>query len=234
MATAPAPDVDALWGKYLNRADVQAAIHAKAPRAPWSDCSDIGFDVTWPSSIPDYTAAFEAGLKVLVFSGDLDVTTCPFLSTQVAVEALSKLPGGEVTRNWTAWDVKGVAGAQTGGYIEYHQKFTFATIKVRRLRGGIPVPPPPSCPLPSPPLTPQAHARCPFPPTPHQAGGHEAPGYQPLASWQLINAFTSGKLSELAAPAPREVQPAGEKPAKKTQASVLREVLGRKKSGARA
>ena len=145
MATAPAPDVDALWGKYLNRADVQAAIHAKAPRAPWSDCSDIGFDVTWPSSIPDYTAAFEAGLKVLVFSGDLDVTTCPFLSTQVAVEALSKLPGGEVTRNWTAWDVKGVAGAQTGGYIEYHKKFTFATIKVRRLGGGVSAAPPAPC-----------------------------------------------------------------------------------------
>jgi hypothetical protein len=176
--------VDALWGKYLNRADVQAAIHAKTPRAPWADCSDIGYDVTWPSSIPDYNLAFEAGLKVLVFSGDLDVTTCPFLSTQVAVEALSKLPGGELTRNWTAWDVKGVAFAQTGGYIEEHKAFAFATIK---------------------------------------AGGHEAPGYQPLASWQLINAFTSGKLGELAT-APREEQtPAA--PAKKTQASVLREVL---------
>jgi hypothetical protein len=186
VATRPAPDVDALWGAYLNRADVQAAIHAKAPRAPWADCSDIGYDVTWPSSIPDYAAAFAAGLKVLIFSGDLDVTTCPFLSTQVAVEALAKLPGGEVTRNWTAWDVKGVAGAQTGGYIEEHKAFTFATVK---------------------------------------AGGHEAPGYQPLASWQLISAFTSGKLSELAAP--REPAPAAP-PAKKSQASVLREVLRRK------
>lgn len=75
LAVVPSQDVDANWEAWLNRADVQTAIHAKTPRAPWSSCSDIGYDVTWPSSIPDYSAAFEAGLKVLVFSGDVDVTT---------------------------------------------------------------------------------------------------------------------------------------------------------------
>ena len=99
LAVMPSQDVDADWEAWLNREDVQTAIHAKKPRAPWSSCSDIGYDVTWPSSLPDYAAAFDAGLKVLVFSGDVDVTTCPFASTQVAVEALSRLPGGEVTRS---------------------------------------------------------------------------------------------------------------------------------------
>jgi hypothetical protein len=129
IATAPSADVDALWTRYLNRKDVQAAIHAAPPRAPWSDCSNIGYDVTWPSSMPDYAAAFAAGLKVLVFSGDVDVTTCPFASTQVAVRALEATAGGAVTQPWTAWHVPGSFGNATAGYLEEHEKFFFATIK---------------------------------------------------------------------------------------------------------
>ena len=52
--TVTTPDVDALWTTYLNRADVQAAIHAQKPAAPWSDCANIGYTITWPSNIPDY------------------------------------------------------------------------------------------------------------------------------------------------------------------------------------
>lgn len=187
VAVAPLPDTDRLWGEWLNRADVQAAIHAKAPREPWGDCSNIGYDVTWPSSLPDYSAAFAAGLKVLIFSGDVDVTTCPFASTQVAVDSLSRLPGGHITRNWTSWAVAGVAGNQTGGYLEEHGAFAFASIK---------------------------------------GGGHEAPGFQPLASFELINAFTRGLLGGLTGPA-RGAQPlrAAAAPAKRSQGSILREAV---------
>ena len=132
VGTVPTNDVSAAWTKYLNRADVQAAIHAKTPRAPWDDCSNIGYDVTWPSSLPDYIAAFRSNLKVLVFSGDVDVSTCPFSSTQVAVNALSDLAGGELVSNWTSWAVAGLGGiaaGQTGGYIEKHKAFSFASIK---------------------------------------------------------------------------------------------------------
>ena len=124
-ATVTVPDVDALWSAYLNRADVQAAIHAQKPASPWADCANIGYDVTWPSNIPDYTAAFDAGLRVLILSGDIDILTCPFESTQFAVDQLSRLPGGAVTRNWTAWTSLG----QPAGYIQVHGKFTFATVK---------------------------------------------------------------------------------------------------------
>ena len=84
-ATIPFANTDDLWNEWLNRADVQSAIHALKPRVPHSDCSDVGYDVTWPSLLPDYAAAFNAGLKILIFSGDVDVTTCPFESTQLAV-----------------------------------------------------------------------------------------------------------------------------------------------------
>ena len=189
LAVAPTQDVDAQWTQWLNRPDVQLAIHAKPPRAPWGDCSSIGYNVTWPSNLPDYAAAFREGLKVLLFSGDVDVTTCPFASTQVAVEALTKLPGGQVTQPWSAWTAAGVAGNQTAGYLEIHKAFAFATIK---------------------------------------GAGHEAPGFEPLASFELINAFTRGNLEGLLASSSRSSSAAAAAaPRARTQGSVLREALQR-------
>ena len=191
VGTVPTNDVSAAWTVYLNQPAVQAAIHAKTPRAPWDDCSNIGYDITWPSNIPDYIAAFDAGLKVLVFSGDVDVSTCPFSGTQVAVDALSQLAGGELVANWSSWNVQGLGGiaaGQTGGYLEKHRAFSFATVK---------------------------------------GAGHEAPGYQPLASFQLIRAFVTGKLDELVAPAPTPAPaPAAAQP-KLTQSSILRAAVAR-------
>jgi len=197
VATVPTVDADADWTAYLNRPDVQAAIHVHTPvRAPWADCANIGYDVTWPSNIPDYTAAFAAGLRVLIFSGDVDVTTCPFESTQVFVEALTALAGGEITANWTSWAVQGLGGlaaGQTGGYIERHRAFTFATVK---------------------------------------AAGHEAPGYQPLASFQLIKAFVTNSLDALAAPpAPPRARAL---PGRATQSSILRAAVAKTRAAAAA
>ena len=180
-ATAPVPSVDELWGQWLNRPDVQLAIHANAPRQPWSDCSPVGYDVTWPSNIPDYTAIFAAGLRTLIFSGDLDVTTCPFASTQYAVDTLATLPGGQVTTPWTYWTVASLPGQQAGGYLEIHASFAFASVK---------------------------------------GGGHEAPGFQPLASFELMNAFLQNRLTELVPKATRS-KPAQAK-TKLTQGSILR------------
>lgn len=201
VATAPAVDADAQWTTYLNRPEVQAAIHVHTPvRAPWADCADIGYDITWPSNIPDYQAAFAAGLRVLIFSGDVDVTTCPFESTQVFVQALTELAGGEITANWTSWAVAGLGGlaaGQTGGYIERHRAFTFATVK---------------------------------------AAGHEAPGYQPLASFQLIKAFVSNTLDELAAPPPAARAGGGAPgaPRRKSQGSILRDAVAKSRAAAAA
>jgi hypothetical protein len=161
-----------------------AAIGAKTPTSPWNGCSNIGYDVTWPSNIPDYEAAFAAQLDVLIYSGDVDVATCPFPTTQVAVDTLSKLPGGAITSNWTSWVVDGldgIAANQTGGYIERHTAFTFATVK---------------------------------------GAGHEAPGFQPLASFQLIKAFVTNTLDKLRTAEPRQAIAAPA--AKLTQGSILR------------
>jgi hypothetical protein len=179
-ATVAVPNVDELWGAYLNRADVQAAIHAQKPASPWSDCANIGYDVTWPSNIPDYEAAFADDLKVLILSGDVDMLTCPFESTQFAVDLLARLPGGEVTGNWTAWKSLG----QPAGYLEKHRKFSFATVK---------------------------------------AAGHEAPGYVPVSSFDLVTAFIAGKAEELLMTG----ADISATPAKLSQGSILRAAVAK-------
>ena len=174
---------DAAWDAYLSRADVQAAIHAKPPHAggDWVQCGGIGYHVTWPSSLDTYGAAFAAGLKVLVFSGDGDATTCPFSGTQVAIMALTDLPGAAITANWTSWSVNG----QTAGYIERHgAAFTFATVK---------------------------------------GAGHEAPGFQPYATYTLVSSFVAGTLDELAAPPPPPTAP--RRPRGPTQGSILNRLV---------
>ena len=178
VETVTVNDVDLAWDAYLSRADVQAAIHAKPPHGggDWVQCGGIGYKVTWPSSLVPYGAAFAAGLKVLVFSGDGDATTCPFSGTQVAIMALQELPGAGITANWTSWAVNG----QTAGYIERHgAAFTFATVK---------------------------------------GAGHEAPGFQPYATYQLVSSFIAGTLDALVAPPPAAAAPAARR---ETQSSVL-------------
>lgn len=114
---------------------------------------------------------------MLVFSGDGDATTCPFSGTQVAIDALSELPGASITSNWTAWAVNG----QKAGYIERHgTAFSFATVR---------------------------------------GAGHEAPGFMPYATYELVSNFVAGTLDKLVAPLPPAAVPA--RPRRETQSSVL-------------
>lgn len=179
VETVTVNDVDIAWDAYLSRTDVQAAIHARPPHGggAWVQCGGIGYKITWPSSLDTYSAAFSAGLKVLVFSGDGDATTCPFSGTQVAVIALSELPGAAISANWTAWTLNG----QTAGYIERHgDAFTFATVK---------------------------------------GAGHEAPGFQPYATYELVSSFVKGTLDKLTAPPPP--RPAPRRQRGDTQSTIL-------------
>jgi serine carboxypeptidase-like clade 2 len=107
---------------YLNRADVQSAINARS--TSWSVCADnLNYSTSGASMIPFYEAFInnKPSLKVLVYSGDVDTATVPFVYTQ---QCVSELPGG-VTTGWQPWYVN----EWTAGYVEVHEKFTYATVK---------------------------------------------------------------------------------------------------------
>lgn len=185
-------DRDALWQAYLGRSDVQAVIRANPPPlGPWQDCSDINYDITWPSNLPDYAALFDNDVKVLILSGDVDVATCPFAGTQLGTLALNRT----IVSPWAGWTVDTAGGAQQlAGYIEVHDKYTFATVK---------------------------------------AAGHEAPGFQPLATYTLISGFVSGAGVQMEARSvtTHTVAAAAPVAAKRTQGSILRDAVRKTLTG---
>jgi hypothetical protein len=60
-------------------------------------------------------------IKILIYSGDLDILTVPFGYTQPCLSQMSS----QITSPWQPWFVNGV----TAGYVETYDKFTYATIK---------------------------------------------------------------------------------------------------------
>jgi len=104
---------------YLNRLDVQNAIGAK--HIEWNGCSNINYTTLGNSMIPIYEKIFTTDLKVLVYSGDVDIATVPFGITQAC---LAELPGQPV-QSWQPWFINGA----TAGYVEEYPSYTYATLK---------------------------------------------------------------------------------------------------------
>ncbi|OQR83472.1 serine protease family S10 [Achlya hypogyna] len=109
---------------YLQRADVQAAIHVQADHVvEWTKCNveiNAAYDRT-SSALPVYPAILAAGLKALVYSGDTDAVV-NFMGTQRWLADL-KLP---VVDKWHAWFGP---DKQLAGYTEGYTNVTFTTVK---------------------------------------------------------------------------------------------------------
>jgi serine carboxypeptidase-like clade 2 len=120
------PCLDHHVSAYLNRRDVQDALHANATGGipyPWSACSDPLFQ-HWQdsaaSTLPVIKKMVDAGLRVWVYSGDTDARV-PVTSTR---HALRKL-GLATKKEWREW----FTSDQVGGYtVDYHG-LTFVTIR---------------------------------------------------------------------------------------------------------
>jgi hypothetical protein len=107
---------------YLNAPSVKAAIHANAS-ITWAGCSSVvnysRFDLL-SSMIPTYEFLFQQGLRILVFSGDVDAIV-PTLGTREWLRLLP-LVEAEGIRPWTV-------DTQVGGWVTQYDKLTFATIR---------------------------------------------------------------------------------------------------------
>jgi carboxypeptidase C (cathepsin A) len=117
------PCVDNYAIKYLNRPDVQAAIHAKP--TVWRECSiKIVYnqsDSRNPMEPIYHFLIDQAKIRVLVYSGD-DDSVCATVGTQ---EWIYKL-GYNITQPWTAWTLPN--DEQVAGYLTRFQGLNFATV----------------------------------------------------------------------------------------------------------
>ncbi|PWA56515.1 serine carboxypeptidase-like 25 [Artemisia annua] len=110
---------------YYNRQDVQKAFHANTTHIPykWTACSETlnrNWNDTEASILPIYRELMAAGLRIWVFSGDVD-SVVPVTATRYALAQLklkTKVP-------WYPWYVK----KQVGGWTEVYEGLTFATVR---------------------------------------------------------------------------------------------------------
>ncbi|GLT75534.1 hypothetical protein SLA2020_472510 [Shorea laevis] len=110
---------------YYNRPDVQRALHANKTKVPykWTACSDVlnrNWNDTDVSVLPIYRKMIAAGLRIWVYSGDVD-SVVPVTATRYSLTQLkltTKVP-------WYPWYVK----KQVGGWTEVYEGLTFATVR---------------------------------------------------------------------------------------------------------
>ncbi|CAH9090890.1 unnamed protein product [Cuscuta europaea] len=110
---------------YYNRPEVQKAMHANTTRIPykWTACSETlnrNWNDTADSILPIYRELVEAGLRIWVFSGDVD-SVVPVTATRYSLAQLKLL----VSTPWYPWYVK----KQVGGWTEVYKGLTFATVR---------------------------------------------------------------------------------------------------------
>ncbi|KAJ6290422.1 hypothetical protein OIU78_026203 [Salix suchowensis] len=110
---------------YYNRPDVQKELHANVTKIPykWTACSEVlnrNWNDTDVSVLPIYREMLASGLRIWVFSGDVD-SVVPVTATRYSLAELkltTKIP-------WYPWYVK----KQVGGWTEVYEGLTFATVR---------------------------------------------------------------------------------------------------------
>ncbi|KAL1362281.1 hypothetical protein HN51_010546 [Arachis hypogaea] len=109
---------------YLNRPEVQEALHANVSKIPykWTHCSDqIN---TWNGSpqsmLPILKKLVDGGIRIWVFSGDTD-GRIPVTSTRLTLRKL----GLSIVQHWTPW----YTSRQVGGWTIKYDGLTFVTVR---------------------------------------------------------------------------------------------------------
>jgi len=126
------PCIDSSGGeKYLNRADVKAALHVSGSPLDWALCSSVlsyksefGSGGGGDSMIPIYQQ-LSGQYRMLVYNGDTDGCV-NFMGSQNCVAAV----GNDVEKAWHPWHYTNAAGPQVAGYVtQYAKNLTFITVR---------------------------------------------------------------------------------------------------------
>ncbi len=77
--------------------------------------------------LPTYQYFFDNApqLRILIYSGDVDIATCPHAYAQLCLSELQR----PLTQQWQAWNLPGFPN-QTAGFAEVYDKYTYTTVKV--------------------------------------------------------------------------------------------------------
>ncbi|KAH9624709.1 hypothetical protein KSS87_015608 [Heliosperma pusillum] len=115
--------------EYFNRLDVQASLHANINRGnanatiKWQICKNSilnTYNITVPSVLPIYKKLIQGGLKIWIYSGDVDGRV-PAIGSRYCVESL----GLPVKTPWRTW----FHNNQVGGRIVEYDGLAFVTVR---------------------------------------------------------------------------------------------------------
>ncbi|KAK4837172.1 hypothetical protein QYF36_003359 [Acer negundo] len=112
--------------KYLNRKDVQEALHAQLVGVTeWTVCSRYEMQNLEVPTIHILGSIAKSGIRVLVYSGDQDAVI-PLIGTRMLVNGLAKELGLKTSVPYRVW----LEGRQVGGWTQvYGDILSFATIR---------------------------------------------------------------------------------------------------------
>uniref|UniRef100_A0ACD5WRK7 Uncharacterized protein n=1 Tax=Avena sativa TaxID=4498 RepID=A0ACD5WRK7_AVESA len=123
------PCTDYYVDAYLNRPDVQKALHANVTRLdhPWSACSEVLR--RWADSattvLPILRELMQRNIRVWVYSGDTDGRV-PVTSSRLSVNQL-QLP---VLAKWRPWFSSTTGAGEVGGYVvQYKGDLSLVTVR---------------------------------------------------------------------------------------------------------
>ena len=122
--------IDSFTQTYLNRKDVQRAIHVRPetiPNGKWSDCGNVAYTFNYESELDNYREWTSLGeLRILIYNGDTDYILSHMGNSAWINEGLQL----QKSQDWTMW--RGSDG-QVAGYFEQYETagvpLTFLTIK---------------------------------------------------------------------------------------------------------
>ncbi|XVF05018.1 hypothetical protein REPUB_Repub05bG0135100 [Reevesia pubescens] len=104
---------------YLNRPEVQTALHAKVQE--WDQCRGFNWSDSPATVLPIIKNLMESDLRVWLYSGDVDAAV-PITSTRYGINTLN-LPIKTAWRPWTnSFD-------EVGGYVVEYEGLTLVTVR---------------------------------------------------------------------------------------------------------
>ncbi|CAJ1933863.1 unnamed protein product [Sphenostylis stenocarpa] len=107
---------------YLNRPEVQKALHANVTKIPypWTHCSIGSWTDSPKSMLPVLKKLIAGGLRIWVYSGDTDGRV-PVTSTRYTLRKL----GLDIVEDWSPW----YTSQEVGGWRVVYKGLTFVTIR---------------------------------------------------------------------------------------------------------